>query len=174
MAILRTYTPLLYRFKPFHWRVQGFLGIHIKLGWFLLTWDWTPTWIVQVDLGKNDSFPLDLYVSSKCWHRVISLPRRGTVQSAGYVFRMRNWDWNKPDPVRSPKIKPRNLEIKYLEPETPIKKHEINECFFKEPWIFILNSSWFEPRKIPSYFPLNPGCLIGILIVVHYNPHITE
>ena len=25
MAILRT-RPLLYRFKPFHWRVQGFLG----------------------------------------------------------------------------------------------------------------------------------------------------
>ena len=26
VAILRTYTPLLYRFKPLHWRVQGFLG----------------------------------------------------------------------------------------------------------------------------------------------------
>ena len=26
VANLRTYTPLLYRFKPFHWMVQGFLG----------------------------------------------------------------------------------------------------------------------------------------------------
>ena len=25
-----------------------------------------------------------------------------------------------------------------------------------------------EPRKKPSYFPLNPGCLIGILILVYY------
>ena len=31
LAILRTYTPLLYRFKPFHWRVQRFLGMkHFK------------------------------------------------------------------------------------------------------------------------------------------------
>ena len=29
-----------------------------------------------------------------------------------------------------------------------------------------------EPRKKPSYFPLNPGWLIGILIVVHYNHYI--
>ncbi len=40
-------------------------------------------------------------------------------------------------------------------------------------------SSWWvvgctcEPRKKPSYFPLNPGWLIGILIMVYYNPHIT-
>ena len=26
-----------------------------------------------------------------------------------------------------------------------------------------------EPRKKPSYFPLNPGWLIGILIMVYYN-----
>ena len=30
-----------------------------------------------------------------------------------------------------------------------------------------------EPRKKPSYFPLNPGWLIGILTMVYYNPHIT-
>ena len=30
-----------------------------------------------------------------------------------------------------------------------------------------------EPRKEPSYFPLNPGWLIGILIVVYYSPYIT-
>ena len=29
LAILRTKTPLLYRFKPFHWRVQWSLGIYI-------------------------------------------------------------------------------------------------------------------------------------------------
>ena len=31
-----------------------------------------------------------------------------------------------------------------------------------------------EPRKKKknSYFPLNSGCLIGILIIVYYNPHI--
>ena len=30
-----------------------------------------------------------------------------------------------------------------------------------------------EPRKKPSYFPLNPGWLIGILTMVYYNPYIT-
>ena len=30
-----------------------------------------------------------------------------------------------------------------------------------------------EPRKKPSYFPWNTGWLIGILIMVYYNPHIT-
>ena len=32
----------------------------------------------------------------------------------------------------------------------------------------------FEPRKNPSYFPLNPGWLIGILITVYCNPYITQ
>ena len=37
MAILRTYTPLLYRFPPFYWRVQGFLGWFYSVGtWFFL------------------------------------------------------------------------------------------------------------------------------------------
>ena len=27
-----------------------------------------------------------------------------------------------------------------------------------------------EPQQKPSYFPLNPGCLIGILTMVYYNP----
>ena len=41
MAILRTYTPLLYRFKPFHWRAKGQhttiagLFIHICFGMLL-------------------------------------------------------------------------------------------------------------------------------------------
>ncbi len=30
-----------------------------------------------------------------------------------------------------------------------------------------------EPRKKPSYFPLNPGWLIGIITMVFYNPCIT-
>ncbi len=30
-----------------------------------------------------------------------------------------------------------------------------------------------EPRKKPSYLPLNPGWLIGILIMAYYNPYIT-
>ena len=30
-----------------------------------------------------------------------------------------------------------------------------------------------EPRNKPSYFPLNPGWLVGILILVYYNPYIT-
>ena len=30
-----------------------------------------------------------------------------------------------------------------------------------------------EPRKKTSYFPLNPGCSIGIFLRVYYNPHIT-
>ena len=30
-----------------------------------------------------------------------------------------------------------------------------------------------EPRKKPSYFPLNPGWLIGIITMVYYNPCIT-
>ena len=29
-------------------------------------------------------------------------------------------------------------------------------------------------EKNPPHFPWNAGCLIGILIMVHYNPHITE
>ena len=29
-----------------------------------------------------------------------------------------------------------------------------------------------EPRKKPSYFPWNPGWLIWILTMVHYNPYI--
>ena len=37
VAILRTYTPLLWRFNPLHWRVQGFLGKGNKgLVWNLL------------------------------------------------------------------------------------------------------------------------------------------
>ena len=28
-------------------------------------------------------------------------------------------------------------------------------------------------KKISSHFPLNPGYLIGILVIVYYNPHIT-
>ena len=30
-----------------------------------------------------------------------------------------------------------------------------------------------EPRKKPSYFPWNTGWLIGILIMVYFNPYIT-
>ena len=32
-----------------------------------------------------------------------------------------------------------------------------------------------EPQKTENlYFPLNPGCLIGILLImVYYNPHLT-
>lgn len=38
-----------------------------------------------------------------------------------------------------------------------------------------LHSLWkgLFARKWPSYFPLNPGCWIGILKMAHYNPHIT-
>ena len=33
--------------------------------------------------------------------------------------------------------------------------------------------SMVSHEKKTSYFPLNPGCLIGILTMVYYNPHIT-
>ena len=34
-------------------------------------------------------------------------------------------------------------------------------------------TTWtIHPRKNLSYFPLNPGCLIGILILVYYNDHL--
>lgn len=37
------------------------------------------------------------------------------------------------------------------------------------------HSLWKGPfaRKLPSYFPFNPGCWIGILKMAHCNPHIT-
>ena len=31
----------------------------------------------------------------------------------------------------------------------------------------------FKKRKNGPYFLLNPGCLVGILIMAYYNPHIT-
>ena len=37
------------------------------------------------------------------------------------------------------------------------------------------NSLWFflDGEKWPFQMMLNPGCLIGILIMVYYNPHLT-
>ncbi len=38
---------------------------------------------------------------------------------------------------------------------------------------FYIFTATSEPRKRPSDFPLNPGWLIGFLIMVYYNPYIT-
>ena len=43
------------------------------------------------------------------------------------------------------------------------------------PWLYegSLDPSTYESRIKPSYFPLNPGCLMtGSFVVVYYNPHI--
>ena len=43
-------TPLLYRFKPFHWRVQGFLGQQLFFKWILHShfhWIFNPSQILQ-------------------------------------------------------------------------------------------------------------------------------
>ena len=37
----------------------------------------------------------------------------------------------------------------------------------------LLRKTLHEPRKKPSYFPLNPGWLIGILTMVYFYPYIT-
>ena len=43
------------------------------------------------------------------------------------------------------------------------------------PWLYegSLDPSTYEPRIKPSYFPLNPGCLMtGSFVMVYCNPHI--
>ncbi len=55
-------------------------------------------------------------------------------------------------------------------PHHKLKGVGVSMCQFFRDEQFSQDSSH---EKKNSYFPLNPGCLIGILIMVYYNPHIT-
>ena len=83
----------------------------------------------------------------------------------------KTWVWEK-----IPKKIQKSMQ-KYLRVKVII--HESFTVFFG-PFLSILWRTWFPGNKKhiwatkkPSYFPLNPGRLIGILIKVYYNASIT-
>ena len=54
---------------------------------------------------------------------------------------------------------------------------KLHNLLTKAEWPFAKMWVTKKNRWKPSYFPLNPGCLIGILtisIMVYWNPHITS
>ena len=62
--------------------------------------------------------------------------------------------------------------LKYLGPKFNVLKSVIGNKYLTlnllDTW-----DIWVEPGKKQPYLPLNPGCLIGILTMSYYNPHIT-
>ena len=81
MAILRTYTPLLYRFKPFHWRAQEFLG-----------------WVNMLQLRGCSSTFVSEYCFKRCTYNGVGMAQlffygetRGRFQGLSPVRMMRGY-----------------------------------------------------------------------------------
>ena len=84
--------------------------------------------------------------------------------------------WHAPQQMRSlekvmfgiySSVPPRKITWQSLE-NPPILDRRYIDSFM----VGIIHSvMWVRHEKNPPYFPLNPACLIGILIMVYCNPH---